>query len=314
VTAAGLTSNVPFNGMTGSGSYFIVGRPLGPTEAPPHGRQELVGGDYFRAMRIPLVKGRVFTDADGPDSPPVVVIDQYLVDRYFRDVDPIGQQIQRGGPTSKPFTVIGVVGTINSTDLGEPVTKERLYFALSQTPFLNMALVVKTTLDPTALAAQVRSAVRSIDPEQPLADVRTLDQWIGRSLATRRAPTLLLTLFGAVALLLSAIGIYGVVAFGVSERVREFGIRQALGADRNTIVGMVLTQGVRSAAIGVVLGLVGAVALSRFLESLLYGVSTRDLAVFAGAAGLLLVAASVACYVPARGTTRLDPMKALRDS
>jgi len=292
----------------------IVGYTPGPTEAAPHGRQEIVGGDYFRAMQIPLLKGRVFNDGDGPDSPPVVVIDQLLVDRYFQGKDPLGQQIRRGGPTSPPFTVVGVVGTINSIDLGEPVTKERLYYAVTQQPSRNMALVVKSALDPQTLVMQVRGAVRAIDPEQPMADVRTMDRWIGRSLGTRRAPTLLLTLFGAVALLLSGIGIYGVVAFGVAQRVREFGIRQALGADHRTIVRMVLGQGVRTAVIGVTLGLAGAVALSRFLESQLYGVGTRDLTVFAAAGILLLVASVVACYLPARGSTRIDPMVALRDS
>jgi ABC-type antimicrobial peptide transport system permease subunit len=236
------------------------------------------------------------------------------VDRYFRGQDPLGQQIRRGGPTSPAFTVVGVVGTINSIDLGEPVTKERLYYPVTQQPSRSMALVVKTTLGPSTLVTQVRAAVRTLDPEQPMADVRTMDQWIGRSLATRRAPTLLLTLFGAVALLLSGIGIYGVVAFGVAQRVREFGIRQALGADRRTIVHMVLKQGVRTSAAGVTLGLLAAVALTRFLQSQLYGVGTRDVTVFAVAGGLLLVASIVACYLPARGSTRVDPMTALRDS
>ncbi|MBP7776256.1 MAG: ABC transporter permease [Acidobacteria bacterium] len=314
VVAAGLTSNVPFNGMVGSGSYSIVGYTPGPAEAAPHGRQEIVGGDYFRAMQIPLLKGRTFTDGDGPGSPPVVVIDDYLVSRYFRDQDPLGQQIRRGGPDSPPFTVVGVVGTINSIDLSEPVTKERIYYPVTQAPLPSMALVVKSTLDPESLVAQVRTAVQTIDPGQPMADVRSMDQWIGRSLSTRRAPTLLLGLFGAVALLLSGIGIYGVVAYGVTQRVREFGIRQALGADGQTIVRMVLRQGFRTAIAGVALGLVSAVALTRFLQSQLYGVGAYDPLVFVAAGGALLAASLVACYLPARGSTRTDPMVALRDS
>jgi putative ABC transport system permease protein len=317
VTAAGLTSNVPFNGMVGSGSYSIVGYTPGPTEAAPHGRQEVVGGDYFRAMQIPLVKGRTFNAGDGPDSPPVVIVDEYLVNRYFRDKDPIGQHIRRGGPDSSdspPFTIVGVVGTINSIDLSEPVTKERLYYPVTQAPLANMALVVKTTLDPQAIVTPLRAALQGIDPGQPMADVRTMDQWIGRSLSTRRAPTLLLALFGAVALLLSGIGIYGVVAYGVTQRVREFGIRQALGADGSTIVRMVLGQGLRTAAIGVALGLISAVVLSRFMESLLFGVGARDISVFAAAAAVLLAASLAACYLPARTTTRDDPMAALRES
>lgn len=313
VTAAGLTSNVPFNGMVGSGSYSIVGYNPGPDEAAPHGRQEIVGGDYFKAMQIPLVGGRVFTDADGADAPPVVVVDEYLVNRYFRDKSPLGQQIRRGGPDSPPFTIVGVVGTINSVDLGQPVEKERIYYPVTQAPVPSLALVLKTGLDPRTLVSQVRAAVQSIDPEQPLADVRTMDQWVSRSLQTRQAPTLLLTMFGAVALMLSGIGIYGVLAFGVAQRVREFGIRQALGADRRDVMGLVLGQGIRTAGLGVALGLAGALALTRFLESQLFGVSTRDVSVFAAATIVLLGVALLSCYLPARATTRINPMTALRE-
>ena len=165
VTAAGLTSNVPFNGMVSSGSYSIVGYTPGPSEAAPHGRQEIVGGDYFRAMQIPLVSGRLFADTDSGDSPLVVIIDEYLVNRYFRDRGPIGQQIRRGGPDSPPFTIVGVVGTINSIDLGQPVEKERLYYPVSQQPRPSMALVLKTGLEPEQLVVQVRAAVQSIDPD-----------------------------------------------------------------------------------------------------------------------------------------------------
>jgi predicted permease len=313
VTAVGLTSNVPFNGMVSSGSYSIVGYtpPIG--ESSPHGRQEIVGGDYFRAMQIPLIAGRLFDDRDGADRPPVVVIDQLLVNRYFQGKDPIGQQIRRGGPTSPAFTIVGVVGTINSIDLGEPVTKERLYYPLTQQPSRSLALVVKSTLDAPSLTTAVRAAVTALDPQQPMADVRTLDQWVSRSLATRRAPTLLLTLFGAVAMLLAGLGIYGVVAYGVSQRVREFGIRQALGADPSSILRMVLRQGVRTAGAGVALGLLGAAMLTRFLESQLVGVSARDPGVFAAAGVVLLGASVLACYVPARGSTRVAPMTALRE-
>jgi predicted lysophospholipase L1 biosynthesis ABC-type transport system permease subunit len=254
----------------------------------------------------------VFDATDVPDSPRVVVIDQYLVDRYFSDRDPIGQQIRRGGPTSPAFTIVGVVGTINSIDLSEPVTKERLYYPVTQAPAANMGLVLKTSLAPESLVAQIRQVVRTIDPGQPIADVRTMDEWIGRSLATRRAPTLLLVLFGAVALLLSGVGIYGVVAFGVAQRVRELAIRQALGADAGMLVRLVLGQGIRAAAVGVVVGLAAALALTRFLESQLVGVSARDLSVFASVALALLAAAASACYLPARASTRIDPIVALR--
>ena len=313
VTAAGLTSNVPFNGSVSSGSYSIVGYTPGPNDTAPHGRQEVVGGDYFRAMQIPLVEGRVFDDTDTGDSTPVVVVDQYLVNRYFAGRSALGHQIQRGGPDSPKLTIVGVVGTINSIDLAQPVIKERLYYPVTQVPQARMALVLKTMLDPTTLVAQVREAVLSIDPDQPISDVRTMDQWVARSLENRRTPTILLALFGGVALVLSAIGIYGVLAFGVAQRVREFGIRQALGANRQSILSLVLMQGLRTAGIGVALGLAGAYALSRFLQTLLFGVQQHDVAVFGVVTLLLLLVAVVACYVPARRATEIDPMVALRD-
>ena len=314
VTAVGLTSNVPFNGMVGSGSYSLVGYNPPHGEAQPHGRQEVVGGDYFRAMQIPLVTGRLFNEADTADSRKVVIIDQYLVKRYFAGASPIGRQIRRGGPASPAYTIVGVVGTINSIDLGEPVAKERLYYPLTQQPIAAMGLIVKTRIDPKALAAQVRGAVTAIDPEQPMSDVRTMDEWMARSLEGRRAPMLLLALFGAVALTLSAIGIYGVLAFGVAQRAREFGIRQALGAEPRAILALVLRQGMRTTGIGVALGLAGAAALTRYLQSLLFNVGAYDLAVYAGVTTLLVGVALAACYLPARRATRVAPTVALRES
>jgi len=314
VTAVGLTSNVPFNGNVGSGSYSIVGYTPPQNDAQPHGRQEIVGGDYFRAMQIPLVAGRLFTDADTADSPPVVVIDEFLVKRYFAGKSPIGQQVRRGGPTSPAFTIVGVVGTINSIDLGAPVAKERIYYPVAQQPNAAMALVVKTGTNEQALVSQVRSAVASIDPEQPIADVRTMGQWMARSLEGRRSPMLLLALFGAVALTLSAIGIYGVLAFGVAQRSREFGIRQALGADPRAILSLVLAQGMRTTGAGVTLGLAGSAALTRYLQSLLFGVAAHDVSVYATVTIVLLAVAMAACYLPARRATLVDPTVALRDS
>jgi putative ABC transport system permease protein len=314
VTAVGLTSNVPFNGMVSSGSYSIVGYTPPPGQANPHGRQEVVGADYFTAMHIPLLQGRVFTDGDTATSPPVVVIDEYLVKRYFADRNPLGQQLQRGGPNSPKFTIVGVVGTINAIDLGEPVAKERIYRPASQVARQSMALVLKTGLDPQTLVSQVRSAVQSIDPEQPIADVRTMDQWVARSLETRRTPMVLLALFGTVALVLSAVGIYGVLAFGVAQRVREFGIRQALGADRGNILSLVLKQGLLTASIGIGIGLVSSALLTRYLKTLLFGVGSHDPTIFVGVPVLLLAVAAVACYVPARRATIVDPIAALRDS
>lgn len=310
----GLTSNVPFNGSVSSGSYSIVGYTPPPGEAQPHARQETVGADYFKAMGIPLVEGRFFTEGDTPDSTPVAVVDQYLVDRYFKGRSAIGQEIRRGGPASPAIRIVGVVRTINTIDLAQPVMKERIYRPLSQNPTAAMALVVKTSIEPAQLVGQVRAAVRQIDPEQPISDVRTMEQWMNRALETRRAPMALLSIFGAVALALSAIGIYGVLAYGVTQRVREFGIRQALGASGRSILSLVLVHGMRRVAAGLVLGLAGALALSQYLESMLFGVRASDVPVFAAVTVVLLAVAMLACYVPARRATRIDPMVALRDT
>ena len=313
VSGAGLTTNVPFSGSVSSGSYSIVGYTPGPNETAPHGRQEIVGGDYFRAMQIPLIEGRLFHDSDTDGAPPVVIVDQYLADRYFSGTSAVGRQIVRGRNTP-PRTIVGVVGTINSIDLAEPVIKERLYYPVTQAAQPRMAVILKTTMDPTTLVAPLREAVLTIDPDQPISDVRTMDQWVSRSLEVRRAPMVLLALFGGVALVLSAIGIYGVLAFGVAQRIREFGIRQALGANRQSILSLVLMQGMRTVGLGITLGLAGAYALSRFLETLLFGVQPHDMAVFAGVTVLLMGVAVLACYLPARRATEIDPMTALRDA
>src|SRR5262249_49551424 len=179
-----------------------VGRPQGPGAQVPHGRQEIIGGDYFKAMHIALVAGRPFNDSDTADAPPVCIVDEYLVKKYFANTTALGQQIQRGGPTSPKYTIVGVVGTINSIDLGPPGTKERLLYPVPQSQGRPgaMALVLKTGLDPQSLVPQVRAAVNAIDPEQPIADVRTMEQWLSRSLQNRRTNMTLLTIFGAVAL------------------------------------------------------------------------------------------------------------------
>ena len=312
VAAAGLTTNVPFSGNLSTGSYAIVGRAQPAGEPAPHGRQEIVGGDYFKAMGIPLLAGRYFNDGDTASAPPVVIVDAYLVKKYFADRDPIGQQIRRGGPTSPALTIVGVVGTITTVDLAMPVTKEHLYYPATQQGARNMAFVLKTSIDPVAVVPDVRAAVRALDAEQPIATVRTMEQWMARALAPRSTPTLLLAIFGGVALVLAAIGIYGVLAFGVAQRVREFGVRQALGADGRSILRLVLGQGLRTAGVGAALGLAGALALSRYLETLLFGVTTRDAGVLVSVTAILLAVAAAACYLPARRATRVDPLVALR--
>ena len=202
-------------------------------------------------MQIPILEGRAFNDGDTADSPQVAIVDQYLVDKYFKGRSAIGQEIQRGGPDSPKIRIVGVVGTINSIDLAQPVTKERIYRPVTQQPDGGMALIVKAGMEPTQLVSQVRSAVQQIDPGA--ADLRRADD--GAVDGSRRSkaaatPMTLLAIFGAVALVMSAIGIYGVLAYAVTQRVREFGIRQALGADSRSILSLVLSQGMLRDGIG----------------------------------------------------------------
>ena len=212
------------------------------------------------------------------------------------------------------YEIVGVVVPINAVDLAVPVPEERIYFSANQIASTTMGIVAKTAVDPSSVTAQLRTAVQSVDPEQPIADVRTMEQWLGRSLQPRRAPTTLLALFGAAALALAAVGIYGVLAFAVGERRREFGLRQALGADRRSILALVLAEGLRTAGAGIAIGLAGCFAVTRYLQSMLYGVDRLNLTVLAGVPALLAAVAVCACYLPAQWATRVDPMVALRDS
>ena len=312
VKAAGLISSVPFSGNVNSATFQVVGRALGPTEKPPHARLDFVMGDYFRAMGIPLVEGRPFDDRDSAQGTRVAVVDQYVANRQFPGRSPIGEQLNFG--SARNYTIMGVVGSINDSDLAVPIPEGRVYLNAVQVPLRGMGLVVKGGGDAAALAPEVRAAVRAIDSEQPLSEVRAMDQWVAHSLSGRRTPMTLLALFGALALVLSAIGIYGVLAFGVSQRVRELGIRQALGADRTAIVSLVLRQGIWMVGAGLAVGLAGAAALTRYLESLLFQVGGRDPGVYALVTMLLLAVAGVASYIPARRATGVDPIVTLRES
>jgi putative ABC transport system permease protein len=310
VSAAGAISSLPFSGATSAGTYRVVGRSYGPGERPPHAQQDFVAGDYFRAMHIPLLEGRLFSDTDGADAPRVVIVDELFANRQFRGQSPVGRQINFGG--ARNYTIVGVVGTTKYEDLGKPIPEERIYFNATQLALSGLTLVVKAALDPSSLVPELRHAAEAIDPEQPIADIRTMEEWLGRSLQPRRTPMMLLSAFGIVALLLSAIGIYGVVAFGVAQRVREFGIRQALGADRRSILSLVLVQGLSSVGVGIAIGVTGSLVATRYLQSMLFEVAPHDTNVFAAVIGILAGVAVAACYLPAHRATRVEPMEALR--
>lgn len=314
VTAAGLTTVLPFSGNNSSGSYSSPDIVIPAGGISPHGQQRAVDPGYFQALGFTLIRGRLFTAADSASTQKVVVVDKVLSDRYWPGQDPIGKRIDRGEHDGKPLTwlIVGIVAPVKFTSLEENIKKETLYFPYAQTPNNNLNLVVKTDSDPTLLAAAVREAVRSADPEQPVFDVKTMQQRMDDVAQSRRAPMLLLALFSAVALLLAALGVYGVLAFSVAQRTSEFGVRLALGATAGDIATLVLRQGARLVVIGIVAGLAGYLALSQVVGRLLYGIAATDPLTLAVAPLILALVALAACLIPARRATRVNPMTALR--
>lgn len=314
VTAAGLTDVLPFLGNNSSGSYKMPDLVL-PAGAPsPHGQQRAVDPGYFKAMGMTLLRGRMFTAADTEGTQKVVIIDRVLADKYWPGQDPLGKRISSGGTDEHPdiWTIIGVVAPIKFQGLDEEVKKETLYYPFAQSTRTNLILVVKTAGDPTALTAAVREAVHSADPEQPVFDIRTMQQRMDEVAQSRRAPMLLLSLFSGVALLLAVLGVYGVLAFSVAQRTSEFGVRLALGATPSDIAALVLRQGARLVLLGVTVGLAGYLALSSIVGRLLYGIAPTDPATLALAPVVLAFAALLASWLPARRATRVNPIEALR--
>ncbi len=313
VQSVGLISDAPFSGSSSSGSYSIEGYDAGAGESDPHGFIRVVNADYFRTLEIPLLKGRLFSHLDDADAEPVVVIDRTLADKYFPGQDPLGQRLSRGGPDGPFFSIIGIVDTVKIRDLEQPVTKETIYFPYRQRPRQRMTFVLKTASEPGTVGKMVQAAILDLDPELPAYSVTTLDAQLRESLSTRRVSMVLLVAFGALAVLLAAVGIYGVLAFSIAQRLRELGIRMALGARPGQVLQMILRQGLTLVGLGVGLGVLAALALGRLLSSMLFGVQAYDPVTLAAVCALLVVVSLAACYRPARRATRIDPIEALRN-
>jgi predicted permease len=261
-----------------------------------------------------VIQGRVFLDSDEPKSQPVAIIDQTLANRYWPGDNPLGKHIQlfQANPQNPWITIVGVVGDMKSDGFDAP-TAPHIYLPAFQGPPYASVLFLRTHASPGTLGDSIRAAVQSIDSNLPLFGVRTMDEVISRSMAERRFALEILAIFAGVALLLAAIGIYGVMSYSFSRRIHEIGIRVALGAQRIDIMRMVLGEGMRLVMVGLIAGLIGAAALTRFLRSLLFNVTSTDPVVFASIAGLLAAVALLACYIPARRATHVDPLVALRE-
>ena len=270
-------------------------------------------GRYLQTMGVPLLRGRYFSDQDNEHSTPVLIVSEAIAKHFWPHQDPIGKRLKWGPPESKDawLTIVGVVGDVKQGPLDVP-TAPHTYQPFLQHPSPSLSVAIRASGEPTALASELRGAVWGLDPQLAVAQVRTMDQVIQRSTTPRRFNLLLLTGFASVALMLSAIGIYGVIAYSVVRRVREIGVRVALGAQRSDVLRLVVGQGLLLLLSGIVLGLLGAVALTRSLASFLYGIKATDPVTFACVAVLLAVVGLLASYIPARRATKIDPMIALR--
>jgi putative ABC transport system permease protein len=268
---------------------------------------------YFQALGVRLIRGRFLAASDDGAAPPVVVINETLARRYFGSADPIGKLVKLHHDTTRGWaTIVGVAGDVRGFGLDEPAHAE-MYMPFAQMrDSSGMTLVMRTDGDPASLVGAARAAMAELDATQPLFDVRPMSELVRMSLAQRRFALVLMLLFGSVALLLTAVGIYGVMSYTVAQRTQEIGIRVALGALPSSVLGMVVRDGMRLCALGLGLGLAGALALTRLLSSLLYGVSATDGVTFAAIALVLALVALAAILIPARRATRVDPMLALR--
>jgi predicted permease len=302
---------LPMNSGRNYSSFSIQGRPT-ESERGPVADIAVVDREYFRTMEVPLISGRNFTDSDTYKTKPVAVIDQTLARRYWPGQNPLGQELKFGfGRGLQGLTIVGVAGDIKSDGFEAP-SVPHIYVALGQFAPINAVVFLRSRRDAEELGQAVRHEVESISLNVPVHSISSMDQIIARSVADRRFALELLGVFAAVALLLAAIGIYGVMSYSFSQRTNEFGIRVALGAQRLHILRMALAEGMRIVVIGLTAGLVGAAIMTRFFRSMLFDVGTTDPITFLAVSAILAGVALFACYIPARRATRVDPLVALR--
>jgi len=302
--SASAISNIPFGRSNTGGTFQIEGRPEFPSNNRPQATKFVVDGDFFRTMRIPLLQGRTFTTADKDVK---IIINKTFAERYFPGESPLGKRMDVWGGFAE---IVGVVGDIRKNGLDDP-PELQAYINLA-IPMPWTSFVIRASGDPTKLFAAAKAQVFSVDPDQPVYSVSTIDDMIAQSASSRRGLTSLVGAFAAVALLLSALGVYGVLSYSVSQRTREIGVRMALGAQSHSVLRLILVQGMRLAGIGAALGLILAVVLAVLLRSFFFEVSPTDPVVYAVVAAVLLAVGTLACFVPARRAARLDPMTVLR--
>jgi len=294
-------------------AFSIVGNPPLPPGRSPTADYATVSPDYFRIMGIPLLRGRFFSDQDSPSNPKAAIISETLARRYFPNLDPLGRRMMFGFPPDDNVSreIVGIVGDVRDAALSRK-PGPMMYVPFAQAPLYGAEVVVRSSLSSSSVAAGIREAVRSIDKNLPVTDIEPLNDALGKSISQERFRTFLLGSFSAIALVLAAVGIFGVMSYSASQRTREIGIRMALGAGRGEVLRLILGQGMKLALFGLGIGVVAALLLTRLISSLLYSVSATDPVTFASVTIILLSVALTACYIPARRAMRVDPMVALR--
>jgi putative ABC transport system permease protein len=310
VTDVAVASDIPLTGPSGHFRVYFEGLPDPGSERVPRVPGKIVSSDYFRLLKIPLVAGRAFTEADGDKSARVAVINEAFARRFFANQNPLGRRFAYS--TSR--ILCEVVGVVKDTKfrLSDVEAHAEMYFVSQQAPRLNISLLARTSTEPSSLAASIQKEILNIDRGQAVTEIATIEQLVGESIEQPRLTMYLMGIFALVALTLAAIGIYGVMAYAVAQRTREIGIRMALGARSNDVLKLVIRNGMSLALVGVATGLATAIALTRLISSLLFEVAATDAVTFVTVAVGLLAAALLACYVPARRATRVDPLVALR--
>ncbi|MBV8856909.1 MAG: ABC transporter permease [Acidobacteria bacterium] len=311
VKAVSTVSDLPLGGTGMTMGFQVEGSPEPLPGQKPEANYRVIAPSYFDVMGVSLMRGRAFTEQDRDGSPGVVVVNQTLAQRYWPGQDAVGKRISFGGAEGPWLSVVGVVADVKHRQLDARPEVEA-YVPYKQNPWPLVILTVRTEGDPLALAGAVRRAAREVDPDQPVFGIKTMEQHLSDSVAARRLAMTLLGGLAALALLLSTVGIYGVISYFVTQRTQEIGIRMALGARQSDVLRLVVGRGLRMAAIGVVIGLLAAFALTRVMTSILYGVGATDLLTFIAVPSLLIAVALLASFLPARRATRLDPLNALR--
>ncbi len=310
VTAVANAQCVPLTGQENNTGFHILGD-AGATGEKPAAQLRFISQEYFSTIGIPVTSGRAFTERDNPQAPPVVVVNEAFVREHFNGENPLGKKLQLGWGGESPKEIVGVVGNVRHRSLSDS-TRAEMYVPQAQFANAGITLIVHSSVKPESLISAVKQQVQALDPEIPLTAIKTLDTYRQEALALPRFNTFLIGVFAFLALALTVVGLFGVMSYSVTQRTQEIGIRMALGAQMKDVLRMIVGQGMKLVAIGVLLGLAGAFAVTRLLQSWLYEVSPGDPLTFAGVALLLGTVAFLACWIPARRATKVDPMIALR--